>query len=212
MGSITRRRARRTVRRVRRVSLGHATTGVHDCVCGSGVYLIRLQVQVLQSVLPDMQKMLYFVCLYHSCRVGHVLTELACRCTTSSDGSQSCHESCSTYQCAFSLTHPASLITPDHNLHRCNCYCCSSTSHRACSYSCPTCYNAVLDVSYTPYRGDPVQTTIGHDYGKDGSGASAFLSSHPSNSTAACYYNPKNVYEVRLYLSTPKPVLSLASH
>lgn len=80
---------------------------------------------------------------------------------------------------------------------RCNCYCCNSTSRRACSYSCPTCYSAVLDISYKTYGGKTVNTTFTHDYGKDGATATDFLDDHPQDSVSACYYNPSNLSEVR---------------
>ncbi|KZV89369.1 hypothetical protein EXIGLDRAFT_838559 [Exidia glandulosa HHB12029] len=97
-------------------------------------------------------------------------------CTTNSDGSKSCHQSCTTKQC--------------------NCYCCNSTAHKACSYSCPTCYNDVLTISYTTYKGQAVNATYRQDFDKDESKAIGFLDEHPVDSISACYYNPSNLNQI----------------
>lgn len=97
-------------------------------------------------------------------------------CQTSSDGHQTCSQTCSSYQC--------------------NCTCCVSTFHQGCSYFCPTCYNDVLDISYTTYGGQNVNTTFQHDFGKDSGSAQQFLNAHQQGSSSACYYNPKSLSEV----------------
>lgn len=97
-------------------------------------------------------------------------------CSTSGDGDRTCRETCTSRQC--------------------NCYCCNSTQHRSCTYSCPTCYAAVLNITYTTYRGQSVTTTYRHDYKKNENGASNFLDDHQQGSVSACYYNPSNLNQV----------------
>lgn len=81
--------------------------------------------------------------------------------------------------------------------YRCNCKCCSSTSHRACTLVCPICYSVTLTLSYSP-RDGPRESNVSYsqDFGQNQDQAEGFVDSHVTNSTARCYYNPKNLTQV----------------
>ena len=94
--------------------------------------------------------------------------------------------------------------------HRCNCYCCDSVNDRFCTYTCPTCYSAILDVSYKINGGEVVNTTYRHDSKKDRNGATRFIDQHRVGMKSRCFYNPRNVGEVcalaaRLNYCRPSP-------
>ncbi|KZV99448.1 hypothetical protein EXIGLDRAFT_724931, partial [Exidia glandulosa HHB12029] len=119
---------------------------------------------------------------------------------TCDNGYTCCGQCCSTCQsCSTSCSSDAngvSTCTQSCTTSECNCTCCSSTAHLSCSYSCPTCYNDVLDISYMTYRGQTVNTTYHEDFGKDTDKSTLFLQQHAKGSVSACYYNPSNLNEI----------------
>ncbi|KAG7089866.1 hypothetical protein E1B28_011509 [Marasmius oreades] len=120
-----------------------------------------------------------------TCDDGYYCCQNCCntcqRCSqscTGSGSSRSCSSSCTSYQC--------------------NCYCCSATQHRSCTVQCPTCYNAVLGLSYTPTGGARRNVTYSQDFSQNQGGAESFASSNAVGTSHKCYYNKKNLNEVTL--------------
>ncbi|KAJ8072236.1 hypothetical protein PM082_015795 [Marasmius tenuissimus] len=100
---------------------------------------------------------------------------------TGSGNSQSCTQSCSSYQC--------------------NCRCCSSTQHRSCTVQCPTCFYVALGMTYTPYGGSARNVSISQDFKQNQGDAQEFADEHAVGTTHKCFYNRKNLDEVSLDVS-----------
>ncbi|KAJ7644510.1 hypothetical protein FB45DRAFT_999534 [Roridomyces roridus] len=102
---------------------------------------------------------------------------LTCQsCTQSCSSSGSCTQSCTNYSC--------------------NCYCCSSTNGLYCTISCPVCYAIDMQVDYSSRDGVEHNVSYSQDFSTDVNKADGFLNSHLANSTAFCYYNPKDESQI----------------
>ncbi|KAJ7205009.1 hypothetical protein GGX14DRAFT_368356 [Mycena pura] len=125
----------------------------------------------------------------NTCDGGYYCCSTCCSTCTSctsicSGNPPSCSESCTDYTC--------------------DCYCCSSTNNLYCTLSCPICYNVNLQLLYSSRDGNKHNVSYVQDFSKDVSKANNFFTSHTTNSTSFCYYNPANEAQVLFDVSFTK--------
>ncbi|KAF7315997.1 hypothetical protein MIND_00117000 [Mycena indigotica] len=111
-------------------------------------------------------------------------------------GYKCCHTCCSTCQSCSTSCSGSGSCTQSCTSYSCNCYCCSSTSHLYCTLSCPVCYTVNMQVAYSSRNGVAHNVTYKQDFSTDVGKADGFLTSHQANSTAFCYYNPKDESQI----------------
>ncbi|CAB4377871.1 unnamed protein product [Rhizophagus irregularis] len=120
------------------------------------------------------------------------------------DGYYCCSKCCSTCtSCSNSCSSPGSSSSCSTSCvsYSCNCSCCNSTYHRSCQIICPTCYSAVLTMSYQKDDKSSyiqITTNITVEYRENLNGAEQFLAKYPISSTIQCFYSPKDPFKVLL--------------
>ncbi|TFK73397.1 hypothetical protein BDN72DRAFT_199963 [Pluteus cervinus] len=111
-----------------------------------------------------------------------------------------CTNTCST-SCPSSSSTCSTSCIPSCTTYSCNCSCCSNTSHRSCTLSCPSCFSVQLDLTYYTTKLALESTMYTQDFKKDNTAADNFFQAHPANSTSTCFYNSKDLTQVSFDVS-----------
>jgi hypothetical protein len=106
-------------------------------------------------------------------------------CATSCSTCQSCSQTCNSKGCTTSC-YPYS----------CNCFCSSSTSNRACTVNCATCYTPTATYQYLTVDGQTETFVESQSCGQDLGCAQQFVAARPVNGSRQCYYDPLNFQNV----------------